>query len=66
MKLIEGLAHISPVPMTIINGWAKGRQFRWCNGHIQTRVNEKKTWHRLINISVALLEYAEIDDTELL
>ena len=70
MQLIEALAHQSPIPITVVKAGGIdsqiGRQFRWCNGHIQTRVNEKKTWHRLINFPSWWLEYMEIDDNEIL
>lgn len=66
MKLIEALAHVSANPVTITNGWYKGRQFRWCNGHIQTRPPKSQYWNRPINISTQMLEWAEVDDNEIL
>lgn len=66
MKLIEALAHLSSNPITVINRPDQGRQFRWCNGHIQTKPPKSKYWHRIQCIRTYLLEYAEIDDNELL
>lgn len=66
MTLVEALAHKSTRPITILNGVGKGRQFRWCNGHIQTKPANSKYWHRITSISAWLLEFAEINDNELL
>lgn len=66
MKLIEALAHQCSNPITVINHPDKGRQFRWCNGHIQTKPPKSKYWHRILRIPAYLLEYAEVDDNELL
>lgn len=66
MLLLEALAHKSPMPATITKPsyWA-GRQYRWCNGHIQTRTVTGK-WHRTINIPTSFLESCEVDDNEIL
>lgn len=66
MLLIEALAHKSTTPITIINGPDVGRQFRWCNGHIQTKPPKSKYWHRITSIRAWLLEWAEVDDNEIL
>ncbi len=66
MTLLEALAHKSSKPITVINGIDKGRQFRWCNRHIQTKPANSKYWHRITSLSVWLVEWAEIDDNELL
>lgn len=66
MKLIEALAHQSQTPITIIDRLEMGRQFRWKNGHIQTKPANSKYWHRITKISAWLLEYAEVDDNEIL
>lgn len=66
MTLLEALAHHSPIPCTIVNSpFGNGRQYRWYNGHIQTRTPTGK-WHRTINTPTALLETAQIDDSEVL
>lgn len=66
MTLLEALAHHSPIPCTIVHSpWWNGRQYRWCNGYIQTRTPTGK-WHRTINIPTRLLETAEVDDNEIL
>lgn len=66
MTLLEALAQKSMLPATIIKPvyWA-GRQYRWCNGHIQTRTPAGK-WHRTINMPMAFLENCEVDDKEVL
>ena len=65
MTLLEALANKSNTPCTIISDTCKGYQYRWCNGHIQTRTPNGK-WHRIINMSTYLLESAIIDDAEIL
>ena len=67
MLLIEALAHKSETPITVINKTSgqKGRQFRWCNGHIQTKTPKGKYWHRLINFPTSWLEWLEISDDEI-
>lgn len=65
MTLLEALANKSETPCTIISDTCKGYQFRWYNGHIQIRTPTGK-WHRTVNMSMYLLENAEIDDAEIL
>ena len=69
MLLLEALANKSEIPATIIKSpftpaWL-GRQYRWYDGHIQTRTKTGK-WHRTINIPSILLETCEVDDNEIL
>lgn len=69
MLLLEALAHQSQIPATIVKSpfsaaWL-GRQYRWCNGRIQTRTKTGR-WHRTINIPTTMLETCEVDDNEIL
>lgn len=70
MNLLEALAHHTDTPMTVIKtsrcDFEIGRQFRWVNGTIQTRVNKNKHWHRTVNLRTWWLECLEVDDKEVL
>ena len=61
MTLLEALSKRYETPIIITESpWGdKGRQYRWHNGHIQTKPPTGEYWNRPINISVAILETAE-------
>lgn len=63
MTLLEALSKRYETPIVITESpWGdKGRQYRWCNGHIQTKTQKGKYWNRIINISVAILETAKAE-----
>ena len=63
MTLLEALSKRYETPIVITeNPWGdKGRQYRWCNGHIQTKTPKGKYWNRIINISVAILETSKAE-----
>ena len=63
MTLLEALSRRIETPIIITESpWGnKGRQYRWRNGHIQTKTPTGKYWNRMTNISVAVLETDKAD-----
>ena len=63
MTLLEALSKRYETPIIITdNVWgAKGRQYRWHNGHLQTKTPNGECWNRMTTISVAILETAQAE-----